>query len=326
MEGDIEANLRKALPDGELERRVAGKIESFHGFLTRDAAMRLVAKEEGLLKSEERACRLADIKKGERKVAFRASVRKVWPVAEYSSGKKSRVVEVQDETGRKPLVLWNEDVALASRLRAQDAVSVRGAYEKNGELHLGYSGSVEVTDKAAFTDLGGIGAAGGGGPVHVRGFVSRVEGYDGFVQGARTMQGFSFFVSDGTHERRCVLLGGIGRASGIRPEDEVIIENAAVGASGNIEIGEESRMLSRRPKEMLLGEVAALECHENDALTVRVGGREARLERESALKFLGVRAAPDIALSTVVDLKKGSLLNTRIAVRIEEKDGRTIVR
>jgi hypothetical protein len=325
MGEDIEAGLRKALSEEELERRVAGKIESFHGFLTRDAAVRLVAKEAGLLKSEERAYRLADIPKGERRIAFSACVKKVWPAASYSSGKKSRVVEVQDASGAKPLVLWNDDTALADRLRARDTVSVHGAYEKNGELHLGYSGTLTVADKAAFTDLEDAGNMGGGRPVHVRGAVSRVEGYDGFVQGARTVQGFSFFVSDGRHERRCVILGGLGRADRIRPDDEIIIENAAVGDSGNIEIREESRMLSRRPKEMLLGEVTALECP-GEALTVRVGGREARLERESALRFLGVQAAPDIALSTVVDLKKGSLLNTRIAVRIEEKDGRTIVR
>ncbi len=41
---------------------------------------------------------------------------------------------------------------------------------------------------------------------------------------------------------------------------------------------------------------------------------------------MGVEAAQDIALSTVVSLKKESLLNSRIALRIEEKGGKTVIR
>jgi hypothetical protein len=321
MDQNLEAEILKSVQKDELERLVDAKIDSFHGFLTREVALRLVAKEMGLLKSEEKAYLLAEIPKGEKRVAFRAAVTKVWPVAAYSSGKKSRVVEVRDETAVRPLVLWNQDVDLAAKLRARDAISVRGAYEKGGELHLGYSGALEVVDKAAFSNLEDLSE---GEAIHVRGVVTRVEGYDGFVRGTRTVQGFSFFVGDGRHERRCVIIGGLGRASGIRPEDEIIIENASV-SNGNVEISAESRIMARRAKEMLLGEVTALDCS-GETLSVRVGGRDARLERESALRLMGVRAADDIALSTVVDLKKGSLLNTRIAVRIEEKDGNIVVR
>lgn len=320
---DLEAELLKSLAKDELDFQIAERIKSFHGFLTREVALRLIAKEKGILKTEEKAYRLAQIPKGEKRIAFKASVKKVWPVATYSSGKKSRVVEVKDETGTKPLVLWNEDVALAAKLRTRDSVSVHGAYEKNNELHLGYSGSLEVVDKAAFTNLAEIDDLGEGEPVHIRGFVSRVDGYDGFVRGTRTVQGFSFFVSDGKTERRCVIFGGMDRAGRIRPEDEIIIENARVG-NGNIEIEEDARMLTRRAKEMLLGKITALDC-EAESLSVTVGERKAKLSRESALKFLNVQAASDIALSTVVGLKKGSLLNTRIAIRIGEKNGEIIV-
>lgn len=318
---DLEAELLKSLTNEELERHVAEKIKSFHGFLTREVAIRLIAKEKGLLKTEEKAYRIAEIPKGEKRIAFQASVKKVWPVAAYSSGKKSRVVEVQDETGAKPLVLWNEDVELASKLRARDSVSVHGAYEKMGELHLGYSGTLDVVNKAAFSDLGELAE---GESVHLRGIVSRVEGYDGFVRGTKTVQGFSFFISDGKNERRCIIYEGMGRSGSIRPEDEIIIENAGV-RNGNVEIGAESRMMMRRSREMLLGEVTSIDC-DGETLMVQVGGKDARLARESAMRFLGVAAAGDISLSTVVRLKKESLLNTRIAIRIEEKNGEIFVR
>ncbi|MFH0884689.1 MAG: hypothetical protein V1861_03185 [Candidatus Micrarchaeota archaeon] len=318
---DLEAELLKSISKDELEIQVAERITSFHGFLTREVAIRLIAKERGLLKAEEKICKLAEIPKGEKRIAFHAKVRKVWPVATYSSGKKSRVVEVEDETGAKPLVLWNDDVELASKLRAQDGISVRGAYEKNGELHLGYSGGLDIVDKAPFSDLGALVE---GETVHLRGVVSRVEGLDGFVRGARTVRGFSFMVSDGKNERRCILFEGLERSERIRPDDEIIIESAGI-RNGNVEIGGHSRILTRRSREMLLGEVTMLECT-GDAISVRVGEKEAMLERESALRFLGVEAAEDIALSTVVSLKKESLLNSRIALRIETRDGKTILR
>ena len=52
---------------------------------------------------------------------------------------------------------------------------------------------------------------------------------------------------------------------------------------------------------------------------VEVNGRELQLDRGNALKFLGVEIADDIDLCTVVSLKKDSLLNKRIAVKIDDQ-------
>jgi hypothetical protein len=324
---DPEPELLKIMSAGELEARISEKIQSFHGFLTREVALRLIAREAGLLKTEEKEWRLGEIPRGEKRIAFTGKVKWVWPAARYSSGKRSRVVEVGDDTGSKPLILWNDDVELASKLRMKDVVRVRGAYEKGGELHLGYSGTLEVLSKAEFSRLDDLRE---GEHVHLRGAVSRVEGEDSFVRGMGTVRGFSFIISDGGNERRCVIFegGGIERGRRLREGDEVIIEGAMV-SGGNVEIGPDTRMLSRRAHEMLLGEVESIECAaegENESLAIRVGGKEARRGRESALRFLRAEVAPDIALSTVVSLKKDTLLNTRIALRIEQKDGQTVVR
>jgi hypothetical protein len=186
---DLEPELLKSMQREELEALVAERIKSFHGFLTREVALRLIAKEKGLLKSEEKSYRLADIPKG---------------------------------------------------------------------------------------------------------------------------------------ERRCVMFGGLGRSDRLMEGDEVIIEGATV-RMGNIEIDSHTRMLSRRRGEMLLGQITRLETRDSELL-VEVGGKEAIFDRQDALRFMGVQAADDIALSTVVGLKKGSLLNNRIAVKIERKDGQIVVR
>jgi hypothetical protein len=320
---DIEPELLKALGKDELEKEVATKVKSFHGLLTREVAVRLIAKDKGLLKDEEKEYALAEIPKGARKIKFSASVKKVWPVATYASGKKSRVVEIADGETVKPLVLWNGDVELAKGLRTRDRISVRGAYEKGGELHLGYSGTLDVAEKAAFSDLGSLEE---GHEVHIRGFVSAIEGPGSFIRNGKTLHGFSFTISDGKNERRCVMTEGLGRADKLKVGDEVLIEDGLV-SRGNIDIST-SRLLTRRKSDMLLGKITKLECGAEagqETLTVDVEGRELVLDRPNALKFLGVDVADDIALSTVAALKKDILLNSRIAVRVAHKDGRTLI-
>lgn len=344
---DAEAELLKAMGKDGLEQAIAEKISSFHGLLTREVALRLIAKEKGLLKEEEKEYALAEIPKGTRKIAVRATVRKIWPAVGYASGKSSRVVELEDRTGAMPLVLWNEDTELAKGLRLRDKVLVRGANERNGELHLGYSGSIEVAERASFAKLETLTEHE---TVHVRGFISSVEGFGTFVRGGRSWRAFSFMITDGKAERRCVLKDGTGRADRLAPGDEVIIE-AGVVREGNVEVDESARLHVRRAKELLLGEVTKLEIldlepgghgakgsgasgteasegqlPEAEALAVAVGGRELTLDRGNALRFLGVQAADDISLSTVVSLKKESVLNSKVAVKIEEKDGQVVVR
>jgi len=349
---EIEELLLKTIPKDELERQIEAKVKSFFGLLTREAAMRLIAKDNGLLKEEEKEYpTLADIPDGAKRFGFQAQVKKIWPIAEYSSGKRSRVVEIKDlgDEGKvdeskgdglttKPLILWNDDIALSKGLRARDHILVKGAYERGGEIHLGYSGKLDIVKKAGFSDLE---ALEDGTSVHVAGVIGRIEGHDSFVSNGRTRRGFSFFLSDGKSERRCIIFEMPERGERLKAGDEAIIENADVH-KGTIEIGPDSRCLSRRKSAMLLGEVESIGCveakrtggkdeggknSEGDMMVMRIIGREkeALLDRKNALKLMGVSIAPDITLGTVIALKKGEILNSRLALRIEEKEGRIIV-
>ena len=315
---DIEAELRKIMPEEELEHLSKEKIKSFHGFLTREVALRLIAKEKGLLREEEREIRLAEIPKGAKNVSFQATVGKVWPVASYSSGKRSRVVEVSDESGERPLILWNEDVEIAAKVKKGDRIRVRNAYEKGGELHLGYSGDLGIVEKAPFPPLSEIAD---GGHVHARGVVARIEGYDTFIREGRAQRGFAFIISDGQTERRCVIIGGLDRAAGIKEADMVRIENAPA-ETGNLYIEAESRIMVR-PSGLVIGNVDALDCTD-EKLTLVLGGKEFVMGRDEALFALRLKVSDDIRLSTVVGLKKDKLLNTRLALHIQ--DGRVVVR
>jgi len=328
--GEVETALRSTMSQEELELEVEQKIKSFHGLLTRQVALRLLAKEKGLLREEERNYSLGEIPKGAKKFGFSASVKKIWPAVTYASGKRSRVIEVDDGSASMPLVLWNGDVELADQLRSRDRIAVKGAYEKSGEIHLGYSGKLEVVGKAEFSELGALAE---GEEAHVRGFVSKIEGIDTFIRYGRQTRAFSFMISDGKNERRCVIYESIERGERLREGDEVMIEDARIGKD-NIEIGKASRMLSRRKKEMLMGTMEAMECEGSTASDERLlavlaesQGQERKitLDQENALKLLGVEVAGDIHLATVVGLKKEKLLNSPIAVRITEKEGRIVI-
>ncbi len=318
---DLENELQKSFTPEQLEEEIEQKIKSFHGFLTREVAIKLIGKEKGLLKQEDKTYKLSEIPKGEKKINFGARIKKIWPIATYSSGKQSRVVEVQDESGSQTLILWNQDVDIAKKLRLNDEILVKGAYEKSGELHLGYSGNVEVTKKAGFADLGSLDE---NSTVHVRGTIVRIEGYDEFVQVNGIKKGFSFIISNGS-ERRCVVFQGVDRAEKLQVGDEIVIEGGIV-RTGVIEIEDSARILFRRPCEMLIGEVGKIEC-DGDKLVVEVEGKEIIFDRINGLKFIGVRElADDISLSTVVKLKKSALLNSRIAIKIEQKNDEIVIR
>jgi len=310
---DLESELLKNTSKEEIEASIDEKIKSFHGLLTREVAIRLIAKEKGLLKEEEREYKLADIPKNQKKLAFRAEVRRIWPVASYSSGKRSRVVEIGEGSIMMPLILWNDDVELARGLRLKDEIMVKGAYESGGELHLGYSGSIEVSKRADFSSLGALPESG---RVHVRGFVTAVLGTDDAPADGKgaIRRAFVFSISDGTNETKCAAWEGSDRAATLRAGDEVMLEGAE--ASGGMLLIDSSTRFRVRRKEMLVGEVKRLEC-EGDVLVADIGGKELRLEREKALRLLGAQVAPDISLSTVVELKKDAMMNKRVALRID---------
>lgn len=320
---DYGALLLQSLSKDQLEEQVAQKIGQFHGLLTREVAMRLIAKEKGLVKEEEeKKVEIGSIAKGSKRVLLEARVKKIWPVAQYRSGKKSRVVEVEDGTGSIPLILWNEDVRLANGLRTKDKVTVRGAYEKNDELNLGYTGAVELLERTPFSALGALAP---GEFAHVQGFVSRVQGLDRYVSGTSAKVGFSFYLSDGKTEVQVVIWGRPERGRILEAGDEVILESA-LEKEGRLELSGEARILVRRKERMLLGKVESMAAEgDGEKMKVKVGGKEALFDRENAMRLMGVGLAEDIRLSTAITLKKNYLLNTSIVVRVKEKDGLTVV-
>jgi len=309
---DAEEALLSAMGKDEIEEAVNEKIDKFHGFLTREVAMKLIAKEKGLLKEEEKIVKLNEITDDMKNASVIVAVERIYPVADYRNGKKSRRIVVKDESAERTLVLWNDDVDLTFKMRTGDILELRGIYEKEDELHLGYSGIMKTRKRAEFSDIHAIE---GKEKVHVRGYVSRISGqkYDKFV----------FYVSDGKNEAECIIAEDSSRGNALKEGDEIILEGAMV-RNGKLEMHGRSRILIRRKEKILLGKVLAMN-YKNKEMEVIVGKEKLLLDRENSLRFMGIKAAKDLELSTLVTLKKDDFLNRNVHMKITRKNEKIII-
>jgi len=304
---DMEEELQAKLGEEGLEERIGETIEAYHGLLNRKAAIRVIARSEGLIAEEKAERKLSQIPSGARKLIIRARVRKVHPTFEYRSGKRSRVLEIEDDSGSRPLVLWNQDTLKADDLRSGDELLVKGAYERNGEVHFGYSASLAISKKAPVLDPGHVPESG---LVHVRGRI-RMEG-----DGSLSLEGEG-------GSCRIAFKHDAARVERLEEGDELLLEGA-IARDGELEVVEGTRVLWRREREMLIGKVERLEAHDG-LLEAEVGGRKALFGRDDAMRFLGVKAAEDITLETLVSIRGKDILNKPIALRVCESGGRTSI-
>ena len=311
---DARGALLSVMDESELEEAVKEKIGKFHGFLTREVALKLIAKEKGLLKEEEKVIKLKEMSPDIKKAILIVTVERIYPVAKYKTGKESRRILVKDDSGEKTLVLWNDDIDLTLKMRTGDEIEIGGAYEKDGEIYLGYSGILKTRKKAEFTDIRAV-AGKEGEKVHLRGFVSRISGFSKGI--------FAFSVSDWKNEIECRITGDTFRGNVLKIGDEVILEGGIV-RNGKMEVGAHSRILARRKERMLMGRINKIECS-GETLKAVVGKEKVLFDRENALRFMGVNAANDIMLGTIVTLKKDGLLNKNINVKVTRKNERIII-
>ncbi len=303
-----EKALEALLSQEELENEIATKIDQFQGLLTREAAIKLIAKEKGLLKQEQRVCKINDIPKSGRKISFVARILRILPIIKYHNGKVSRTVVLSDNTGRIKLKLWAADLELFSRFKIGDLVEVKNAYERNGELGLGYSGEIKIIKPSPFSALSSLTPST---YVNIKAKVTKVEGKKSYNKNDNLH--FVFSISDGSAEKQCVIWEGIGRGTMIKAGDEVILENAYVKAEG-IYIYRSGRILLRPGSgAKTIGKIENIEC-ERGQIKITLNGKVIMLDRKKALDVLGVDVADDISLESIVNLKKEVLLNKNISL------------
>lgn len=313
---DPYSELLKVMSAEQAEEEAEAKIKSFHGFLTKEVAFKLIAKEKGLLKQEERTSKISEIKPDDRGITLIAKVDSILPEVVYPSGKRSRSLVLKDDTGTIHLKLWEENIGICNRIRTGSELKISGAYEKFDSMNLGYSGTIEIISSTQFTPLDSLNSAEANSPLHICAIVSSVEGIK--------TGPFYFTISDEQgNKSQAVIKESVGRGLKLEEGDEVIIDNAKF-ENGSVVLYANSRLLVKKNKGVVQGKVESIQS-DGQKLEVKLGGKTIILDRENTLKFFGLSAADDISISVLASLKRDSLIGKEIRLKVREENGRFII-
>ena len=91
--------------------------------------------------------KIAELREGQMNVFLKAKVATVYIRKSYDNGSYRRI-ELEDETGKIKLVLFNEQAEHAKRVLAGDVLAITNAYVEGGELHLSPLSKISVESSA----------------------------------------------------------------------------------------------------------------------------------------------------------------------------------
>lgn len=339
-EKEFEEKLLGKMSASELEEKIAEKQKEYADLLTREGALYIIAKDEGVIgEVVKKDCLVRDLQEGMRGVRMKLKVKKIYPARSFEkNGRKGSVCRVHaqdDDENEITLVLWNEDAMLAENgeLEAGDSIEVHSAMVKDGEVQAAGKNGLhvkklrvpqkisELKDKNAF-DL-----------ALVR--VLEAYGVKEYEQKGVKKRMVSMLASDESGTTRIIFWeNSVSEAEKLSAGDVVKIENGFfkngeihAGNKTVLTINPKGKQPLTRVKDLRIGVKTAVrgvveELNVNDdveLLNVMLNddGKKitAVFPREKALELLEVKQlASDIKLSTVVELKKELLLEKTVFV------------
>ncbi|MCX8174587.1 MAG: hypothetical protein N3E51_00060 [Candidatus Micrarchaeota archaeon] len=312
---ELERRLRQALGE-KYEKALSAKISMFGGLLTKEAAIRLLCKENGI--DAEQKLGLGQALKSTLPFSFAAKIDRIFPVQKYRNGAGCLVrLHISDETGSAVLVLWNEQAALVQgKIAAGDTVECSGAYVKGGEIHIGRGGSIRKIQSAPLRSVSQLSA----GLCNVVGVVGEIEPDYAYIDKKsgrqRKMSSFLLCESAGKKEcRRVVIWSAPEGTPGIFEGDYLLLENVLF-KNGELHFNFGSRMVVLSSPSEFCGRVESF-LAKGDSVEMRVGKRDFLLDESSALRLLGIRAVEGAKPSTLLSIKGGYLVGKKVKIRLE---------
>lgn len=327
--GALREELSKRLGEEKLQSLIREKEEAFHGLLSQEAAILAISKEMRV-ETPKKPVPLSGLSPEARRADVTAKISRIFEVKRFEkAGKEGKVCRVllSDGKAEMPLVLWNEDVSGVEKgeLAVGDAVEIRGAYLKDGELKLGYGGQISVSEKA---QRKGISDLSEGDSVDMALALFDEPAYRKFEREGRQREMCYCYVDDGRAKARLVLWEPNERAlEGAKRGDTVRIEAGRM-KNGEIHAGKFAtiRLMSKpaSPGEVTAefqgeveGKVEKLQARGDVLCASLEGGGEAAflLPKPLALRLLGLKSLPDdVGLETMAKLKGGGATGKKIRV------------
>jgi ssDNA-binding replication factor A large subunit len=319
MQSAAEA-LAKKYTGEQVEWMVSDLVRKYSGLLTHEAALRVIAKREGLFGNEPLL--LSDIRPDMANASFGATVTRIFPQLASADGKRKSVrMFVSDSSGELTLVLWNEQAKLVDgAIGIGDRVTVEGAYMRGGELYLKYSGKISVQE-----------------PAKARGVKELLEGLNNcigkvksinldyyFVRDGKERVMSSFVLEDQTGEVRVVVWSETAKVKELGAGDAVKIENALF-KNTELHVNLYSRIvrLARAVREdVVSGEVESYAFEEGRVIAL-IDGKSVVFEGKLVLQFLEASNIPaDVKVETVAMLKASALVGKKVNVKVKNEKGK----
>lgn len=287
MESSPEEKLKERLGDS-CDAEIARKIAEFGGLLSRNAAVSLLCRQNGI--DLERRITLSEAKGMALPFSFQARVDRIFPVQDYPNSRSRSVrLHVSDESGEATVILWNEQSDIVKgEISIGDIVECRGAYFKGGEIGIGRKGAIKKEKGFPITGL----SSPAYGLCNVEGTVREVEPdrYYEDRKGGEKKKLLAFTMCDDGACRRVVMWPPQSESQKVGAGDVLLLEN--VFFKGNeLHADAFSRLVKRKSAGERFGKFlqAAVE---NDAVSFQIGDSTYRAGVEEALSLLRIRAVP----------------------------------
>jgi len=321
MKTAAEALAQKYTPE-QVEWMVSDLARKYSGLLTREAAMRVIAKREGLLENEPMM--LSDLRPDMSNVTFSATVNRIFPPLSSADGRKKSVrLFVSDSSGELTLVLWNEQAKLVEgTVGIGDSILVEGAYMRGGEIYLKFSGGIRVLEPAKVSKVKELKE----GLNNALGAVKQVNLDYFFVRDGKERAMSSFEIEDGTGNARVVVWNEPQKVKELGVGDSVKIENALF-RNGELHVNHYSRivLLGRGKREdVVSGEVGSY-VYEEGKIIALIDGKSIVFGEKLVLQFLEASGIPtDVKVETVAMLKANSLVGKKMNVKVKDEKGKLV--
>lgn len=311
---DYQEKLLELLGSG-LEERISGKISEFGGLLTREAAVRLICRQNGI--DTEKLLEISQALRSPFPFRFRAAVDRVFPVQTYPgrAGRSMRL-HVSDTSGSATLVLWNGHVDEAeAHVSVGDRIECSGAFFRMGEIGMGREGKLAVLEKFPVLPVSRLTA----GACSVEGEVGEIEEDYVYIDRKSGVEKklSSFQLCDPKGCRRVVVWSSPEGAAMPSKGDGLRLENV-VFKNGEVHFNFASRMVVKTSIRELKGKLERVELA-GGYCDFTIGGKKFKVEVSRALVLLGIKSVPQgVSPSTLVAIRMKALSGSEATYTVSD--------
>lgn len=315
------AFLKTKFNEDELIDKIEEAIKEYKGLISKDTAVKIIAKQNGYLVMEK--SKISNIKKGMRSVNLEAEIINFFPIYEREGDNsfKCQRVMLKDDSGTIPLVFWNEDITILEKeLSLGDKIEIIDAYENNGELNYAYKTKLNIKVKKQPTPINELKE----GVCSVKGRIVEIFPDYLYVRDNEEKKMASFKLMDGKDQVRVIVWDNINSYKYLKEGDIIRIESGWF-KNEEMHLNNSARVIVLEKAinpDVVIGEIQDIKL-QNKELVILIQDKLLFLAENEILNFFGIsNLSQDIELNTLFELKKDSIKNKEFSLEIKKEENK----